>query len=76
MKRKIIISNPDLLELREKLTDAIQDYLKSCDMMVGTGRPFGKLVKVKGDVSIWIHHTDKMVMVEKLQKKSYENSKN
>lgn len=69
MKRKIIISNPELLALGEQLTGAIQDYINVCDMMVGTGRPFGKWVKMKGDVSIWIHHTDKMVMVEKLQNK-------
>lgn len=66
MKRTIEIKSAELLIYGSELTDKIQDYLSKTPLLINAGRAFTKVVKMSDNRCVFIHHTHKSVIVEKV----------
>lgn len=66
MKRVIEIKNTELLNYGSELTDKIQSYIANTQMIINCGKASTRLFKMSDSICIIIHHTEKSIIVEKL----------
>ena len=64
MKRAIEIKHIDLLKYGSELTDKIQSYISTTSMILGCGRAYTKGFVMSDKRLVFIHHTEKSIIVE------------
>lgn len=65
MKRIIEIKSPELLNYGSELTEKIQSYISTTQMILTCGKAYTKRFSMSDNGQVLIHHTEKTVIVEK-----------
>jgi hypothetical protein len=65
MKRSIEIKSAELLNYGAELTEKVQQYIASKASIINVGRAYTTRLIMSDNSQIFIHHTDKTVIVEK-----------
>lgn len=65
MKRAIEIKSIELLSYGSELTDKIQHYISCTSMILNVGRINTRRFIMSDNAMIFIHHTERTIIVEK-----------
>ena len=66
MKRVIELKSTDLLIYGSELTETIKTYITGTSMLLNTGRAYTRRFVMSDKAMIFIHHTERTIIVEKV----------
>ena len=69
MKNIKLLIDAELIEYFLDIQKVLSLYMNDDSLLLNVGRPNSKIYLLKGNITILIHHTSKLIIVEKVKNK-------
>ena len=74
MKNIKLLIDAELIEYFLDIQKVLSLYLNDDSLLLNVGRPNSKMYLLKENITILIHHTSKLIIVEKVKNKNQKRS--